>query len=326
MLRSLSEGTEGQVEFDAMKTPKHINTVWPAIERNFDKYWQSLIHHNSDVDKYNVLLEKFPGKPKTIDVFKTLNRVFSTAIKEYEQKAASYREFFDEDSLQEYQDYDPNGFKRELAKKCPIIRHTVNSKREELKDWQYKFRNKTGQELLDTFMNVLKFSKEYASDNPEPIFGSLNEYSAIKLEALDDQPELRLEGVIGSGIKSCVLYHLHPRLFPELNRRSMYGLYFLSEMEDFGLRSQTPEFLMINDGYKSNMRNIKMDHNYWYPFGLIVLYSMRLYRKIDEKCRTAKVSIDPQYRFVYVSCLFNEIWLCHKEHIQTMMCIDEMDI
>jgi hypothetical protein len=282
---------------------------------------------NSGTDKINVLLEKYRGKPKQVKDVDVLRPLFGSAVREYDHDADPYRTFFDMEALQEYQDHDPDSFKGALKRECPIIRVVLNSRREELKEWQYKFTKLTrGQELLDIFGNLLEFAQDYAQSHEEPSFGTLDDFDSFGLEHLDDEPEYRIEGVIGSGIKSCVLHHLFPRCFPQLNRRSMYGLYFLSRMGHFGLESGTSEFLMIHDEFKSDNRNIRMDHNYWYPYGLLTLYAMRQYRLIASRSESIKLSLDSNYRFVYVDCLFGEVWKQHEEHIGTMMCVDERDM
>jgi len=317
---------EDENEFMVIRTKEHIEKVWSAVKSNFDKYWFSMIERNSGADKLKELEEKFRVIRKQVKDIDVIRPLFIEKLRDYDNEASIYRKFFNKDYLEEFQDHDPNGFKRALKSDCPIIRDAVNSRREALQEWQYKF-NKltTGQEFLDIFRNLLDFAEDYVTIHKEQSFGKLDDLESYGLDQLDDEPEYRIEGVIGSGIKSCVLYYLYPRCFPRLNRGSMYGLYFLSGKDHFGLGSRTSEFLMIYDRTIITDKNIKMDHNYWYPYGLLTLYAMRLYRLIDDKAKSMILALESDFRFVYVICLFDEIWQKHEELINTMMCVGEMD-
>jgi hypothetical protein len=103
----------------------------------------------------------------------------------------------------------------------------------------------------------------------------------------------------------------------------MYGLYFLSGQGSFGLPSKTSEFLMISDNRRVTTKNIPMNHNYWYHYSLVMLYCMRLYRLIEKECAKHKVSLDHNYRFIYVMRYFNEIYTVNEENIKTMTGGDE---
>jgi hypothetical protein len=327
MLRSDCAGEQGNPEFEVVKTPDHITKVLEAMDAKFDKFWDSMVKRHSKIDAFSsALKDKFKvSVNKNGDDADTVRNLFIEAIKSFQKEAQPYVEAFTNDKLNSYQDYDPAGFKGFLNKECPVIKNCLQSRRDALKEWQMKYKTKSGQDLLDTFANLLDFAKDFVERNNEGIFSQKKQYEHYQVEDLDDDEDLRIDGVIGSGIKSAVLFHLYPRVFPQLNRLTMYGMYFLSGTDSFGLKSKSPEFLMINDNFNSNDHNIKMDHNYWYPYGLVMLYMSHIFRRIKDKCETLKIPTDDHYRFVYVNTYFREIWECHSDHIATMMCTDEGD-
>ena len=75
-----------------------------------------------------------------------------SAIEHYELDRVKYKDFFDEDLFQEFQD-DPGIFKTNLSKKCPVIQKTLHSKREELKEWQQRFVAAPSKTLFQIFDN-----------------------------------------------------------------------------------------------------------------------------------------------------------------------------
>lgn len=327
MLRSQCTAEQENPEYNVIKSAEHISGVLSAMDSNFDKFWNSMVKRHSGIDALSsALSDKFKVKVKKGgNDSETVRNLFCESIKSFQKDSQPYVDAFTMNKLQSYQDYDPSGFKGFINKECPVIKNCLKSRRDTLKDWQIKYKMKSGQELLDTFGNILDFSKDYVERNQESSFSVLTDYNQFQVENLDDDGDYRIEGVIGSGIKSTVLFHLYPRVFPQLSRLTMYGMYFLSGSKDFGLKSKTSEFLMINDNYNNHDHNIKMDHNYWYPYGLVILYMMNIYRKIKEKSDALSVPVDEHYRFVYVNTFFREVWECHSQHIATMMCTDEED-
>lgn len=317
----ISYGDENP-EYGLIKQDAHIATVWAEIEKNFPAYWESMITRESPQSLAAQLSSFAKVKSKPIDKAAILRSIFKDSIEEYEKEAEAYRKFFDRDDLQEYEDDDPKAFKAALKRECPVIRNSVNSQHEVMEEWKHKFIPTTGQELLDVFFNLIKFAEDYSINTPDSDFSKFDSVDDFKVSTLDEQ-EYGVVGVIGSGIKTVVLYYLNPRIFPLLTRLSIYGLYFLSGKGSFGLPSKTSEFLMISDTKKVSTRNIPMNHNYWYHYGLVLLYSLRLYRLIENECKKHGVSLDHNYRFLYVMRYFDEIYTANFENIKTMTGGDE---
>lgn len=205
-----------------------------------------------------------------------------------------------------------------LVTKCPVIQKTIHSKREELHDWKIRFGKADSQELADIFANLIDFQSNYA-DSIDPRayakFDSVEDFEFGEIE----EPDYSVEGVIGMGIKSAVLYHLEPALFPRRSRLDLYALYFLAGRGTFGLPSDSSEFLMINDHIEVGNQNLKVEHNYWYPYNLFSLYEMRLFRWLTAACRKHGVALDPAYRYVYTAAFNDHICEVEKEYVQVMM-------
>jgi hypothetical protein len=227
--------------------------------------------------------------------------------------------------MEEYGD-DPNTFKRNLAKDVPVIAGTLNQRRPELQEWQRSFRGSKGRDLLEVFANVLEFREDWSKRHPESVYADLDDVDAFELDPLDSDETMTLTNVIGMGIKSIVLYHMDPSRLPQRARSDLYGLYFLSGMQVFGLPSGSSEFLMINDREPASNGSLIMEHNFWYPYGLFSLYALRLYRWMDAQMRAAGGGLDPHVRYVFVGHFLNAVCSEHAEHMKVMRAHDRFEV
>jgi hypothetical protein len=281
---------------------KHVEEVWAAIANSFKRYFDRFVEHelltkSSAAAAIATLGSKYKVKDSKMDQGPIVRAAFQEAIDEYQRDADIYRGFFNEDSLQEYAELDAKEFKRALREKrnCPIINNCVNSKREQMHDWQRKFKARDSRILRTVFRELYLAAEEYAHEHKS--YEAINDRSELGLERFDDDETLRAEGIVGTGIKSTVLYHLHPDIFPSGWRIGLYALYFMSGSDkNFGLSSN--EFIMVND-LKAEERITDIEHNYWYPYSLYTLYQLRLHRLLLDACSKLKVSFDSKYRFVY---------------------------
>jgi hypothetical protein len=299
MLRSVYDE-----ECELVLQEKHVEEVWFAIAQSFKRYFDRFVEHellskSSAAAAIATLGSKYKIKDSKVDPAPTLRATFQKAIDEYQREAAMYRGFFNEESLQEYEELDAKEFKRALRDKrnCPIIYNCVNSQRKQMHDWQRKFQARDPRPLRTVFRELFLAAEEYAHELKPANFEVVNELSELRLERFDEDEDLRAEGIVGTGIKSAVLYHLHPDIFPSGWRMGLYALYFMSGSDkNFELSSN--EFIMVND-LKAEEHITDIEHNYWYPYSLYTLYQLRLHRLLSDACSKLKVSFDPKYRFVY---------------------------
>lgn len=303
MLRSMSDN-ERQIVMEH----DHIALVIAAIQKNFDGYFARFVAEcqpqTGVAAAAAVLSTKFKVTAESSDPAPGVRQRFATAIEAYKKEAERYRGFFNEEVLDDYRQSDPKLFKRDLASKknCPIVADCVNSKREEMRQWQSKFAVKSAAELLDVFTNLFNAAVEYNSSCDRHTYAAAGAREELELDQFDTDETLWAQGVVGNGIKSYVLYHLFPDVFPICARQALFALYFLSNKEDFGLPSATSEFLMIDD-MKPEKQIRTMEHNYWYPYSLLTWYRLGLYRLIEKRCTKMGITLDSQWRYVYTSPL-----------------------
>jgi len=306
-------------EFDHIRESAHVAQVYEMIRKNFDTYYDSWINKSEASLPLKELGEKFRIKPTKRDNKCVLQKLFAAMIEDYQSERTKYDKFLDREALQEYQDDDPTLFKQNLSKHCPVMYRCVHSHRPEMVEWQMKFKDTPSQDLLDIFVNLVTFADDYEENRELTKFKLYDDCKEFGFEPLEEDENYAVQGVIGMGIKSEVLYHLYPNLFPKRGRLDVYGLYFLSEMKDFGLQGKCSEFLMINDTREVHSKNYKMDHNYWYPYGLFSLYAIRLTRLIAQKSKAMGVSLDDNYRFVYAAAYLAHVCKENSESMEVML-------
>ncbi len=328
MYKSWSIDEDPRQEWDAVLTAEHVAQVTAKLASMFESYFQSWV--KPKMPEGEDLLAKLGGKFKVrpskspVPSLKADVNILNEAIDDYTKLADRYRDFFAADRIQEYREDDPDAFKTELSRKCPVIQQIVHSKRDELKEWRIKYNRTPSAELLATFEQLISFADEYMAEaGDEEQYSSLSEWEEFVFDGFDEE-RAGIPGVIGAGIKSIVLYHLHPRVFPVRSSGALYGLYFLTDRSHFSLRSKTSEFLMIDDKRDGVDVNIKMDHNFWYSYRLFASYAMYLANRIETACEAVGLPFDVDFRYVYVASFLEHVCECHADAVKVMRGGDEL--
>lgn len=303
-------------EFKLISQNEHVARVTELIEKNFDSYFQALIKKYRDNDSLEKLKTRWSKNPALKTNTELVRELFAQAIENYEKEAEKYREAFDTKNLEEYR-YDENAFKGYLTKGCPVITHSFYSRAEELSEWRKLFAMTPSTDLLDIFENLMEFSNEYVENYEEVEYKEYSTPDEFNFDEVEED-DYKITGVIGMGIKAVTLYHLHSNIFPRRGKMDLFGMYFLTSKSSFNLPTKTSEFIIINDKAVGKEGVYKVDHNYWYPYGLFTSYAMQLYKLIVGQCKNLAVLLDPKYRYVYVNTYLENISDCHAEDIQTL--------
>jgi hypothetical protein len=306
----------------AIMDPKHIKKVWDAIKSGYAKYLKLML------DQEPLGLEKLSSlgslkkSAKAIPPAQTnLMAEFKKAIEKFQGASDIYCTFFDHESMEEFAS-SPGQFKPSLNKGCPVIRHTLSSQAHELLEWHKLYNITKPRVLFDMFTNLIDFHTEYTKATKRAAFSKFDKPEAFKFRPIEDDDECRINGVIGMGIKSTVLYHLTPTLFPNRDRHSLLGFYILSDFEHFGLPTESSEFVMYDPEKTLKDGTIYGSHNYWYPYALFTLYSLRLYGKLKMSFSKLNVELDDKYRFVYTQTFLHEVCNLEEEKIKAFVAHD----
>lgn len=315
MLRTFHD--DNPEEFQLIRADDHIARVTEKMKVGFAGYFASLLAKAPVSDIARQLGARFKVIAEPADNGDHLKTCLNTAVERFEKDRGPYVQLFQPAHMDSYRE-NASTFRSRLVTKCPVIHKTLHSKREELHDWKMRFGKAESQEFADIFANLVDFESTYADSVDRRAFAKFDSLDEFEFGEIEDE-EYSVEGVIGMGIKSAVLYHLEPELYPRRSRLDLYALYFLTGRDTFGLPSDSSEFLMVNDHVEVADQSLKVEHNYWYPYDLFSLYEMRLFRWLKSECKKHEVSLDPAYRYVYVAAFNDHICEVEDEFVKVMM-------
>lgn len=284
----------------------HVERVWTAIERNFSTYFSSFTQTGSG----DHLREKA-----------------RMAILDYTLEAGKYRRFLDPDAIDDYR-ADPRQFSRDIIRDLPLIRRLIRDKRKDLREWKLRFNAvcaKHPTELLRVFDNQARFATAMNKRVDLDTYGKVDDRETLDFDKFDQGAEderfvhsagytrnadgqikfgkYHIAGSIGLGIITTVLWYHAPGHLPRRGRQSLVALHFLSGKDNFGLPSRTSEFLMYTpfDGTS------RIEHNFYYPYSLFTLYSLRIARLMANQFAALSVPFNPAYRFVLTEVFFQHV-------------------
>ncbi len=232
-------------------------------------------------------------------------------IDAFEKNRQKYIDLMDPDILEEESE-DLMAFKaKTLKNECPIIHNTLFTERDELKQYKIDFNSASPKRLFDVVVNLSKFSHEYAATYNEADYQAIMSYQDLKLSMLEEDDKYTAYGVIGGGIRSHMLYKLHPECFPNRSQWALWALWFLSNKEYFGCVMDS-EFLMID------IKKCITQQNYFYPYDLFTYYAYKIYKMIDQKAKEMDAMIDPNYKYVIVDAFLNYVADQHNSEISVL--------
>lgn len=105
-----------------------------------------------------------------------------------------------------------------------------------------------------------------------------------------------------------MLYKVHPAIFPNRNRSAIWALWYLTNKETFGCKTDS-EFLMID--FSKNI----VQQNYFYPYQLFAFYAFEIYKMLRDKATEYNAYIDTDYRYVIVDAFLEFIAMEHDDEI-----------
>ena len=179
-----------------------------------------------------------------------------------------------------------------------------------MKRYKKAFNLASGRDLLSTTVNIASFGRQYVAGFQDAAHEAASCLEDLDLTELLDE-EYGVQGAIGGGIRSQFLFALYPNAFPYRSRAAVWALYFLSGKDDFGFEDGS-EFLMINTEKSSTQQN------YFYPYDLFALYSLNVYRLVNEACAAAKITLRADRRYVYLDAFFNHVHNRHQDEVKLL--------
>lgn len=302
-------------DFERVEEPTHVDRILKELTLNVPKYFATITELHKIENRVIPTIDKIIWSKLLID-----------GIAKFEKESQSYQKFFSEENMEEFEEIDDaKVFKSELKKDCPIIRKSLMSSMTELQKWKEDFAMAKAQAIFETFGNFLDFMRDYADEKKGIDYNDLETQEDFQpLFKFSNDEDLVLRNVIGAGIKTTIIYNIMPQLFCKSVRRTLYGLSFLTTNIHTLMPSRTSEFIMMDDtdmnkGSRNANSNFRMEHNYWYPYNIFMLYTNHIYKIIEDLFHKIGITLEPKYRFVYVNLFLELICLKEIDAVKTMM-------
>ena len=301
---------------DVCYTKEHIEKVLDVIRKNFGQYFESFLDSTAGkgvtLERFQGLQEKFrvagQAKKKKGDLSENYKAIIRESINDFEQDRVNYINILKRKWLEDLED-DAYSFKsKTLKNECPIIRKTLaNKKAKELDKYRISFSMADADWLLKVVTNLCIFGDEYQKKYNPNTYENAKTYQDLDMGLLDTD-EYTAYGVIGGGIKTHMLYKVHPAIFPNRSRSAIWALWYLTGKETFGCRTDS-EFLMIDRDKTITQQN------YFYPYELFAYYAFEIYKMLRDKAAEYNVYIDTEYRYVIVDAFLEYIATKHESEI-----------
>ena len=301
---------------DVCYEQEHVEKVLNVIRKNFDQHFNRFLDSTGgkgiSLEDIQVLQKKFgievQQKKKNSDLTNNYKTIIREAIDDFEKDRADYQKIFRQGWLEDL-DEDADVFKSKyLRNECPIIRKALaNKKAKELDKFRISFSLADADWLLHVVYNLCIFGDAYQETYDPNTYEDAETYQDLDLSLLDTD-DYTAYGVIGGGIKTHMLYKVHPAIFPNRSRSAIWALWYLTDKETFGCKTDS-EFLMIDLD-----KNI-VQQNYFYPYQLFAFYAFEIFKMLRDKATEYNVDIDPDYRYVIVDAFLEFIAMEHESEI-----------
>ena len=282
---------------------KPVEDIKKILKKQFKVLWGEAfgILEDGDLQMGNIRFKK--DNRKEVESLKK-------KLASMEAEVVAYRdscfEFFNANYLAVLAD-DLDAFKYEVfAKELWTVRSALTDfSNPELDTYRTNFENATSSEIYDHVLTILEATKNYVNIIfPKINLKIINYIKDLGLDFLNNE-EMIMTGIIGLGVRSELLHRLHPGIFPIMTRRSLWGMFFLTNESEF----------VVDENREGRSRT---SHRWTYEYDRFCFYNNFLMNIMEEYLLKHKIKIKPELRYGYINLLLVEFGKKHKDEISKL--------
>lgn len=289
---------------DDITNYKDFEIIKGKIDKNFDNYFDKVFGLVIDENLLNSGL-------KVTKLKKDENKNISSIIKGWETEINSYKEtfykIFSKSKLQIYESILDDFKNKQFRNNLWTVSAALRTKDPDLARYKKDFAEALPADILTTLTTILEDSTNYVKNMvPNIDYDKINTIDELQFDFLD-KAELSLKKIIGFGIRSEILHRMYPAFFPVMTQRSLWGMYFLTSLEE--------EFITIEE--KSRREIIRVSHNWTYDYARFTFYNNYVYLLLNNKLENNyNIILNSNIRFGYCNMFLVSIAESHREEIK----------
>lgn len=282
-----------------------VKYIKQEIEKRFPETWAKLFEILPDEMQ---LPNGIRCKRDNREAIKQLKKQVQQWEKENRIDQTAFKEIFDIELFEDKNPdrYSPTEFKWNVfAKDLWTVKAALRTPDPELDQYKESFKDADPLEIYATVYNILIAAKDYAAKNIP--FARRSTVESLELDFLHED-QYMLRGVIGRGIRSEILYRLYPGTFAIMTRRNLWGMYFLTDADEF-----------LVDQFDDETLRYRTSTEWEYDYPRFCFYSNFLANLIDAAYKQVAISMDQSMRFGYVNFFLNALADANKNQIKKLM-------
>lgn len=284
-----------------------LRDIKQIIENLFPVYWEKIFRHVSvqEIVSENGIRVITTVNQEDVKKLKSTITKWEKGIIKYqnEMKEILDLDLFDKSNPEAYS---PQEFKDDLlANELWTVRSALRSADPDLKLYKSNFYATTPMDIFITVTNILNGAKYYIENLAFGIdLKQVYQIEQLKLDFLEEEG-MWLPKVIGLGIRSEMLHRLYPSNFALMTRRSLWGMFYLSDSSD--------EFVI--DEVSRETGKQRTSSNWEYDYQRFCFLNNFIANLVENALFKNDITMQPNLRFGYVNEFLNEIFYQHRKEI-----------
>ena len=219
-----------------------------------------------------------------------------------------FMEAFGPEKMALYEDYLEDFKNAIFAKKLQTVRAALTASDPELVIYKKHFRDADNRTIYNAVKVMLAEATQYNTTiAPTVNYQSISNPSQLKMEFINNGTML-LNKIIGTSIRSEMLYNAFPMNFPLMTQPNMWAMYFLCVTAD--------EFTKFDRNAKESQ--IRVSHNYQYPYDRFTFLMTFLFNRLSDWVAGYGFSLRPHLRFGYVNEFLFAVHALHREDVNAL--------